>query len=187
MIVTCPTGLTLSEVLTARAFYAEGDDRDFSLHVDARFPHQGRATIRSPRVIQSLGILGIRYGNLPRHAGDAVWVDVQVKLLAAPAVDLARSRPTGSPLRPSSPLSPAAVPVSSSPTAPGIEVAPPATTTPAEAPSNPLVNLILRTRDLGNALAGQGLVELGELGSPVNLTNGNQHFSLLLFRSESMG
>lgn len=188
VIVTCPAGLKFSEMLTARAFYDEGDYRDFSLHVDARFPHQGRATIRSPRVIKSLGILGIRYGNLPSHAGDAVWVDVQVRLLAVPVADLAASRPTGSPLRPSTPISPGGVTISPPPSAPGIVVGPGAGTgVPAEPPANPLVNLILRTPDLGNALASQGLVELSELGSPVNLTNGNQNFGLLLFQSESMG
>lgn len=173
--VLCPEELTLSTTLRAKAVFMDGTDKLFTLRIDPQFRFMARGDIRSARMIRTLHIIGIRYGGLPARRGDDVWVDVRVRALAPPILDLGGTAPAAA----------GAAPATGVFIADGdpIDVTPPDEN---ETP-NPRVNLLLRTRDLGNAAASHTVVELGQLGSHVNLANGNQYFMHPLFTTMGMG
>lgn len=123
-------------------------------------------------------LFGIRYLHTLRDKGDAVGIHVDLEALEPPAADL--EPPAGV----ASPSVPPAV-------SPGALVAVPADPVglnpPPEEEVKPLVNLLLRTRDLGIGAASQALYRLGRLGAHVNVTNGNQYFPLALLSSLGAG
>lgn len=189
-LVLCPQELYFADTLQAKVTYADNTDRTFALHVDQRNRFAARLALRSPLAIQHVDIIGIQYGDIQRSVGDAVWIDVQVKPLEPEIVDLA---PAAAPPSASSPPPAAGAPSGAASTPIGgtvvMVVDDPVHGAHEEEIelSRPVVNLILRTRDLGPAAACNGVVSLAPFVSETNVTNGNQFFDLLLFTMQGVG
>lgn len=178
----CDPAIRFAESMGGKAIFSDGSSREFRLGIDPDFPFKAFARIGSSNVIEKFHIIGIQYLDLPKLKGDAVIIDVRVKPLAPPIADLGDGG--------------VAPPESGDPNGgvAGTEVfvvtddGPNDISTPESdsEPENPIVNLILRTRDLGNAQACQGMLTLANF-EQVNLTQGNQSTGLVLFAMKGMG
>jgi RHS repeat-associated protein len=177
--VFCPPELVLDTKIRARAFYDDGHHRDYALIIDDQFAFRASGEIRSARVIQRLMIIGIQYGNLSSLKGDAVWIDVRVRPLEPAVADLA-----GGPVTP--PTADATDPASSLIAV--VDDDPIGVTPPADGDESlPIINLILRSRDLGQATATQSVMGTSLPFCGVTLVNGNHYLGLPLFQLNGAG
>lgn len=187
--ILCPKELQFSDSIKARAFYPTGDYEDYTILVDKDFGFLAEASIKSIRPIEKLHIIGIKYGNLPAYPGTAVWVDVRVKNLAPPVVDLEEVTPppatggtTGNGDAGNTVTDLGGTYITTDSEGKPIDLYAPDESIPGQ----PIVNLILRPRDLGRASACNAVLNWFPVDG-VNLTNGNHYQALPLFDTEGHG
>ena len=188
--VLCPQELEFAGSLCALVHFADDSESEYAIHIDPKFRFRGKLTLRTAKVIDYIFIKNIKYKNLPRMKGDAVWIDAVVRPLVPEIIDLASEGSPGAP--PVTPpdagsTAPDAGNSSVNVVAHGGENRIDLQAPPDFELSNPVVNLLLRTRDLGSATASNAGVTLGTLPNQVNVTNGNQFFALPLFTTKGMG
>lgn len=166
--MTCPVEIRYLSGLTGRVFFEDGSKEDFPFTIDPKQRFSANLEVNTTQEINRVHLIGIQYGDLVRRQGDAVFSQVVTSSIEPEVSDLLNA-PTGATT--------------------GIFVASNGNTSFPESPEPiGLVNLILRTRDLGNTGATNGMLQTSAtMDNQINLVNGNHYFQSSLFNTLGKG